>query len=164
MNDAGAPSPGGTVLFRAVIHPHRSLSPAGFRWLMWCVGALSVGTGLAFYLSGAWPVIGFMGVDVALLYWAFKASYRSGHAVEKVELTNRALTVERIDPSNRRQVWTLAPGWLRVHLDEPLRPESQITLASHGRYLVVGSDLSPDERRDFADALRDALERWRGGP
>jgi uncharacterized membrane protein len=162
MNDAVAPSQGGTVLFRAVIHPHRSLSPAGFRRLMWCVGALSVGTGLAFYLSGAWPVIGFMGVDVALLYWAFKASYRSGHAVETVELTDRALTVERIDPSNRRQVWTLAPGWLRVHLDEPLRPESQITLASHGRHLVVGSYLSPDERRDFADALRDALERWRG--
>ena len=123
---------------------------------------MSLGTGLAFYLSGAWPVIGFMGVDVAILYWAFKASYRSGSAYETVELTDQALTVERIDPSNRRQVWTLPPGWLRVHLDEPLRPDSQITLTSHGRHLVVGSYLSPDERRAFADALRNALKHWRG--
>lgn len=162
MNDAATPSTDGTVLFRAVIHPHRSLSPAGFRRLILCVGALSLTTGLGFYLSGAWPVIGFMGVDVALLYWAFKASYRSARACETVELTDRALKVERVDPSNRRQVWTLPPGWLRVHLDEPLRPGSQITLTSHGRHLVVGSHLSPDERRDFADALRAALERWRG--
>ncbi len=163
MNNAAAPSADdGTVLFRAVIHPHRSLSPAGFRRLILCVAGLSLITGLGFYLSGAWPIIGFMGVDVALLYWAFKASYRSGTAFETVELTDRALRVERVDPSNRRQVWTLPPGWLRVHLDEPLTPGSQITLTSHGRHLVVGSDLSPDERRDFADALRNALERWRG--
>ncbi|OYQ35230.1 hypothetical protein CHU95_08345 [Niveispirillum lacus] len=162
MNDAASPlSDGSPVLFRAVIHPHRSLSPAGFRRLIWCVGALSLITGLGFFLSGAWPVIGFMGVDVALLYWAFKASYRSGRAFETVELTDQALRVERVDPFNRRQVWTLPPGWLRVHLDEPLKPGSQITLSSHGRQLVVGSDLSPDERRDFAEALRKALENWR---
>ena len=162
MNDAALSSPGDAVLFRAVIHPHRSLSPAGFRRLIWCVGGLSFSTGLAFYLLGAWPVVGFMGVDLALLYWAFKASYRSGHAFETVELTEGALTVEKVDAANHRQVWTLPPGWLRVHLDEPLRPGSQITLTSHGRQLVVGGYLSPDERRDFADALRAALERWRG--
>lgn len=152
----------GTVLFRAVIHPHRSLSPTGFRRIMLCVGGLGLCTGLVFYLLGAWPVIGFMGVDVALLYWALKASYRAGHATEIVELTGEALRVERVDPANRRQVWTLPPGWLRVHLDDPVRPGSRITLSSHGRQLVVGDFLSPDERRDFADALRAALERWPG--
>ncbi|MFV3075083.1 DUF2244 domain-containing protein [Niveispirillum fermenti] len=150
------------ILFRAVIHPHRSLSPAGFRRLMWCVGGLSLGTGLIFFLNGAWPVVGFMGVDVALLYWAFKASYRSGHAQETVELTDRALTVERVDPAARRQRWTFQPTWLRVHLDDPIRPGSQITLSSHGRHLVVGSYLCLDERQDFARALRAALDDWRG--
>ncbi|MFV3127400.1 DUF2244 domain-containing protein [Niveispirillum sp. KHB5.9] len=160
MNDVAAPSHGDTVLFRAVIHPHRSLSPAGFRRLIWAVAAISLGAGLGFFLSGAWPVIGFMGVDVALLWWAFKASYRSGHARETVELTDRALIVERVDPANRRQSWTLQPAWLRVHLDE--RPGAQVTLSSHGRQLVVGTYLSPDEKRGFASALREALERWRG--
>lgn len=165
MNDFAAPSPDdpAAVLFRAVLYPHRSLSPAGFRRIMWAVGGLSLGTGLIFYLNGAWPIIGFMGIDVALLYWAFKASYRSARAHEMVELTDRALTVERVDPANRRQRWTLQPTWLRVNLDEPQRPGSQITLSSHGRHLVVGSFLSPEERKDFARALRDALERWRTG-
>lgn len=164
MNDAVALSPDvGPVLFRAVIRPHRSLSPAGFRRLMACVAGLSLGTGLIFFLSGAWPVIGFMGVDVALLYWAFRASYRSGQARETVELTGDALIVERADPADRRQRWTFQPTWLRVHLDDPLRPGSQITLSSHGRHLVVGGFLSPDERPDFADALRAALDRWRRG-
>lgn len=165
MNDFAAPSPDvpAAVLFRAVLYPHRSLSPAGFRRLMACVGGLSLGTGLVFYLNGAWPIIGFMGLDVALLYWAFKASYRSARAHETVELTDRALIVERVDMADRRQRWTLPPTWLRVNLDEPQRPGSQITLSSHGRHLVVGSFLSPTERREFAQALRDALETWRRG-
>jgi len=100
---------------------------------------------------------------VALLYWAFKASYRSARACETVELTAQSLTVERVDHAQRRQHWTLQPNWLRVDLDDPQRPGSQVTLTTHGRSLVVGAFLSPEERRDFARSLRDALDRWRCG-
>jgi uncharacterized membrane protein len=148
------------VFFDATIHPHRSLSPQGFRRLMGCVAAASTAVGLAFFLSGAWPIVGFMGLDVLVLYLAFKASYRSAADYERVELTSSRLLVERVQ-AKRRLSWTFQPGWLRVSLEDPPRHRSQITLSSHGRHLVVGRNLSPRERLDFADALRAALYRWR---
>ncbi|MQP66933.1 DUF2244 domain-containing protein [Niveispirillum sp. SYP-B3756] len=148
------------VFFHATIHPHRSLGPKGFRRLMACVAAASTAVGLAFFLSGAWPIVGFMGLDVLLLYLAFKASYRSAADYERVELTSSRLLVERVQ-AKRRLRWSFQPTWLRVSLEEPPSHHSQITLSSHGRHLVVGRALSPPERQDFANALRAALHRCR---
>src|SRR3546814_15431204 len=70
-----APEPApGAALFDAELRPHRSLSPRGFLLLMASVCAFSFAGGLAFYLAGAWPVIGFLGADVLLISPAFKRS------------------------------------------------------------------------------------------
>ena len=84
--------------FRAVLYPHRSLGPTGFLILMSAIGGVSFVTGMAFLLKGAWPVFGFFGLDVALIYAAFKLNYRSGRLYETVELTPEALTVTRVHP------------------------------------------------------------------
>jgi uncharacterized membrane protein len=54
--------------------------------LMGAVSLVSFGTGLLFYMIGAWPVVGFMGLDVALLYAAFKLNFRALRLYEKVDL------------------------------------------------------------------------------
>lgn len=151
----------GPYLFDAVLYPHRSLGPKGFWLLMGAISLVSFAAGLAFLLSGAWPVFGFFGLDVLLMYWAFKASYRSGRLRETVRLTPEALMIERVSPGGRVQRWSFQPYWLRVELDEPPRHGSQIVLASHGRRLIIGAFLSPDERGEFAVALREALDRAR---
>src|SRR5690606_29773979 len=79
------------TLFDAELRPHRSLSPRGFLLLMSGVCALSFTGGLAFFLAGAWPVVGFLGADVLLIYLAFRASYRSGCLVERLHLTRDRL-------------------------------------------------------------------------
>ena len=93
--------------FAAVLTPHRSLSPKGFAVLMALVCIVSFGTGLLFYLLGAWPVVGFMGLDVALIYIAFKLNYRAARLYETVDLTPGALTVTRVQPSGKAQVLEL---------------------------------------------------------
>ena len=153
--------PAGPYLFDAVLTPHRSLSPRGFAILMTVIGLVGFCGGIAFLLIGAWPVFGFFGLDVALIYWAFKASYRSGRAHEIVRLTPRALTVERVDASGRAERWSFQPYWLRVAIDDPPGHASQLTLSSHGRSLAIGSFLSPGERAEFATALRLALAECR---
>src|SRR6188508_3453786 len=82
--------------FRVLLTPHRSLSPTGFMILMSAVCLVSFGTGLLFYLIGAWPVIGFMGLDVLLIYVAFKLNYREGRLYEMIDLQEDALTVTRV--------------------------------------------------------------------
>ncbi|MFY8105311.1 MAG: DUF2244 domain-containing protein [Elstera sp.] len=149
------------VLFAADLRPHRSLSAKGFRLLMAAVIGVSAIAGGAVFVAGAWPVIGFMGVDVLLIYAAFRASYRAARRCEKLRLTPAWLTIQRIDPKGRGQTETLRPHWLRVELEEPAGPSTPLTLWSHGRGTQVGSFLPPSERERLAGALRAALGRLR---
>ena len=151
-------------VFHAILEPHRSLSPRGFVILMAAIVAVAFAAGLAFALMGAWPVLGFFGLDVLLIYVAFKASYRSGRMHESLRLTESALVVERVGPGRRRRSWRFQPYWLRVEMDDPPRHESQLVLASHGRRLRIGAFLAPEERLELARALDAALARLRGPP
>ena len=51
-------------LFSALLTPHRSLNRTGFVVLMVFLSVVSFAAGLAFLLMGAWPVLGFFGLDV----------------------------------------------------------------------------------------------------
>jgi uncharacterized membrane protein len=143
--------------FSAVLTPHRSLGPKGFMVLMGAICVVSFGTGLLFYLLGAWPVIGFMGLDVALIYVAFKLNFRALRLYETVALTREALTVTRVAPSGKAQSWSFNPYWVRLSLQPRLGRSSELSLSSHGKTLVFASFLTDDEREDFASALASAL-------
>ena len=149
------------VLFDAVLLPHRSLGPVGFTVLMSLVACVSFGAGLTFYLIGAWPVVGFMGVDVLLVYIAFRVSFRRAKAYETVRLTETALTIVRVNPSGRRRSIKLQPYWLRVEFEDPDHQHGQLWLTSHGKAIVIGRFLHPEQRRSLARDLRAALERLR---
>jgi len=151
------------LYFDAVLHPHRSLGPRGFFILMACVVAFSTAAGVAFMLYGMWPVFGFYGLDVLLLYWAFKASYRSGRLYETVQLSDDELVIRRVQPSGKAAEWRFEPTWLQVEIDEPPEHQSPLVLRSHGETLEIGRFLAPEERGGLADALRDALGRRRDG-
>lgn len=147
------------TVFDAVLTPHRSLSQSGFAIVMVVVGVIIAGLGTFFVLQGAWPIFGFLGLDLVLLYVAFRLSYRSGRLVERVHVTPSEVTVTRQAPGRKAESWTFNPFWLRVHMDDPPKHESQIRLTSHGFTLTIGGFLTPEERLDFAKALRNALAK-----
>ena len=148
------------VFLDAELRPYRSMPARGFVILMAVLAGLSVIAGTTCIIVGAWPVFGFFGLDVALVYVAFRASYRSARLSECVRLTERDLTVERISERGERRHWQFEPLWLRVVFTEQ-NETNTLTLASHGRTVAVGSFLGPAERRSFAAVLQQALARWR---
>jgi uncharacterized membrane protein len=150
-------APQGLTRFSAVLTPHRSLGPKGFTLLMAAVCAISFGTGLLFYMIGAWPVMGFMGLDVVLIYVAFKLNFRALRLYETVDLTEEALTVTRVDPSGKAQSWNFNPYWVRLSLMPRRGRSTELSIASHGKRLVIASFLTDTEREDFALALSSAL-------
>jgi uncharacterized membrane protein len=160
MDDSGSKAPDASV-FRAILHPHRSLEPRGFLILMLAIGSVSFVSGMAFVLMGAWPVMGFFGIDVLLLYIAFKLNYRAARAYELVELTPRTLTLTQVSASGKSRSFEFNPYWVRVLFTERPDGGNHLRLASHGRELEFGRLLNDDERRDFADALRRALDSGR---
>lgn len=143
--------------FRAVLAPHRSLSPAGFGILMSAVGLVSFVAGIAFMAIGAWPVVGFFGLDVLLIYLAFRLNYRSGLLRETVELHPDALTVTRFHPSGRREQFSFNPYWVRVELIERRDGRTELKLRLHDRAVSFARFLTDDERRELASTLTGAL-------
>jgi uncharacterized membrane protein len=164
--DASASNASADVkIFSAVITPHRSLGPTGFLIFMLCLGALSFISGVAFVLMGAWPVCGFFGLDVLLVYVAFRASYRSARAYEEVTVTASELTLRKVSPRGGVREFTLNPLWVR--LDRIVHEEfgiERLFLVSQGRRLPIAGCLGPDEKASFARALAGALGEARRGP
>ena len=154
---------GGYASFRAVLHPHRSLSRQGFLILMSVLGSISFIAGIAFWSIGAWPVFGFFGLDVLAVFCAFKINYRDGLAHEVVELTPEILKLTRVSPSGSQRSFDFNPYWVRVRLAEWPDGRTNLSLASHGRYFEFGHLLNHDERREFAKILERALSASRGG-
>lgn len=157
-----APEP---TLFSAIITPHRSLSGKGFLIVMALVGGLSFIGGMFFFLLGAWPVIGFLGLDVLLVYWAFRANYRAAAAFEQVVVTPSELRLRRVNHRGETAEWTLNPVWTQLdretHEDFGLL---KLFLVSRGRRLAVAGFLSPKEKESFAAALSAALGEAKRGP
>jgi uncharacterized membrane protein len=151
----------GRPLFERVLLPHRSLPPRGFHVMMLILGLVSLAVGIGFVSIGAWPVTGFFGLDVALIYLAFRINYRSARRSEILRLAGDAFTVERISVRGNRRVWRFQPFWLRVVLEERDADSNRLYVASHGRFLAIGDFLSPAARRELAATIRDALSRWR---
>ena len=152
-------------IFSAVLTPHRSLSPTGFLIFMAVLGGMSFITGMVFLIAGAWPVFGFCGLDVLLVYWAFRANYRAAAAFEEVTVTPSVLRLRRVSHRGEIAEWTLNPVWTR--LDREKHEEFgllKLSLVSRGRRLSVAGFLSPKERESFAAALSAALGEARRGP
>ncbi len=149
------------IFFERVLLPYRSLPPRGFHLLMLFLGVVSVAVGVGFVAMGAWPVCGFFGLDVLLVYVAFRLSYRSARQREVLRLSDDDFTVERTDIYGRQSQWRFQPFWLRVILEERPDESNRLLVASHGRSLVIGDFLGAPVRRDVALSLSAALARWR---
>jgi uncharacterized membrane protein len=152
------------TIFSAVITPHRSLGRVGFLVLMGIFGAVSFIAGMAFLLDGAWPVFGFFGLDVALLYWAFRLNYRHAGAYEQVTVTPSALKFRKVSHRGRVREWVLNPLW--VKLDKQSHEEygiERLFLVARGKQLGIASFLSPGEKASFAKELGSALNKAKRG-
>jgi uncharacterized membrane protein len=149
--------------FSAVLRPHRSLGPTGFLVLMSIISLICFSAGLVFYFMGAWPVFGFFGLDVLLIYIAFRLNYRSGRMYETVDLSPSELTVTRVHASGREERYVFNPYWTRVYLAHGRDGRTDLRLHLHGKELSFGRFLTDEERQDFAHALTGALIASRGG-
>jgi uncharacterized membrane protein len=143
--------------FHALLSPNRSLSADGFRRVLAVVIGVNLINGLIYLTLGAWPVAFFCGIDILLVWVAFKISYAQGKRFERVMLTDEALWVSRVMPSGHESRWKLSPHWARVEIDRPVEHESQLKVTERGQTLILGSFLSPEERGEFAEALQRAL-------
>jgi len=150
-----APTAGIPALFHSDLRPRRGAGPKQVRIVVALVGGVLAIVGTGFVLAGAWPVVGFFGLEVGLLYAALSVYRRRRPAAETLSLTESELTVTRTDRRGRKRTWSFQPYWLRVSLIGKGPNRGLIELRSHGRSVFVGSFLGEAERRRLvADLAR----------
>jgi uncharacterized membrane protein len=152
-------------LFTALLTPHRSLNRTGFAVVMAVLSVISFAAGIAFLMMGAWPVFGFLGLDVVAIYFAFRINFRRALACEQISVTPSVLRLRRISHRGHVMEWAFNPLWVR--LDQEADDEygiERLYLSSRGKRVAVGSFLGPGEKAGFSKALTAALNAARRGP
>ena len=145
-------------IFRALLTPHRSMGRTGFLLVMGILVFIWLSFGAMFLSMGAWPVFGFFGLDVLLLYVAFRANYRAARVHEEVIVSRTALDIVKVAPSGRSQAHRFNPFWARFSVSR--HEEIGITVMNvegQGQSVPIGSFLNPADRESFAAAFRRAL-------
>ncbi len=156
MTETPITSGPGAVHFATSLSPHRSLSPGGFKWVIRGAIAANLLIGVPMLILGAWPVMGFMGLDIWLLWWLFKRSYLDARRSETLVLTDSELLVDRVAPDGEREEHRLDAYWLRIDATE-----DRLVVVSKGNRLVIGRFLSPEARLALAEQLKAALADMR---
>ncbi|MBL4839521.1 MAG: DUF2244 domain-containing protein [Thalassospira sp.] len=148
-------------IFRVNLHPPRSLGRRAARNIVIAMACVTSTIGLIFWLVGAWPVIGFLGVDVILLSLAFYFSFRAARAEERIELRHGNLRVTRISARGTRQEFDFQPYWLQVVLERGDDDRCELYLRSHGKRFEIGGFLGAEEKTDLAGKLDRLLRQAR---
>lgn len=144
--------------FRAMLTPHRSLGRTGFFVLMGALAFCWLVTGVFFLSHGAWPVFGFFGLDILLVYVAFRMNYRAARVREEVSVSRTALDIRKTAPSGKSRSWRFNPFWTKFSVAR--HDEIGITRMSvegQGQQVSIGGFLNPDDRESFARAFASAL-------
>ncbi|MBM3642889.1 MAG: DUF2244 domain-containing protein [Alphaproteobacteria bacterium] len=144
-------TPSASPPFETVLVPHRSLSPEGFKWLIRGAIAANVAIALPMLVWGAWPVFGFMGLDVWLLWFLFRRSYATADRSETIFLGEAVLTVRQTGRTGSVEETCLDLAWLRVEAG------ARLELVSRDRRIEIGRFLAPEQRARVADDLARAI-------
>lgn len=150
--------------FQALLTPHRSLGRTGFMVLMGTLSAAWLASGAIFLANGAWPVFGFLGLDVLLVYGAFRLNYRAARAREEVSVSRTSLDIRKIAPSGKAVAHHFNPFWSRFSVNRHAEIGiTRMAVDSRGESVPIGAFLNPDDRESFASAFSGALAKAKRG-
>lgn len=151
-------------LYATTIRPAQSLTRTGF-WLVMllcCLPALA--SSISFWRMGLWPIAGFFGLDILVLFAALKISQLRSHSLEEVTIWPFEILVRRTPHRGKSQEWRLNPLWTRISCVEDDEYGVQVlSLVSRRQRVVVARDAAPAQRAGVATDLTHALARAKKG-
>ena len=141
--------------------PYRSLSLKGFRIFMAILASLMSIIATGFYLLGAWPVIGFLGAEILIVWFAFKVNYRAGQLVETVEITPHFVQITRTNWRGHDSQQTIESPWVHAEVTKEEEHKPRLFLRAHSQKMEIGTFMPPVEKASLAKAINEALRRVR---
>lgn len=154
--DINIEKPEGTIRFSCVLRPYRSSSERAVKIVTGFVLCLFIPTGMVFLLVGAWPVFGFMGLEVAGLIFALRYNYKVASAFEAITITDHEFRHSKVDHWGKRKLTSFQPNWLQARIDAA---SQQLIVGVHGKRIVIGKFLTKEEREELCSTLTDEIHK-----
>lgn len=142
----------------AFIHhsvPNRSLGPRGRRWCLAAIATTTFAVASAAAAFGAWPVMPFAGIEIALVALAFRVLAAHDRDFERLVIDAAEIRVEARDAA-RETRFVANRAWARMVLQER-GASCAIALRYGGKTVPLGRMLSDEGRRRLAREIRGRL-------
>jgi uncharacterized membrane protein len=146
-----------------IVHPNRSLSREGMIFVFALITTVLLIVAAAFTFVGAWLIFPFSGLEAFVFGGVFLWFFRHYDDHEYIVINHNSITVTR-RIGGQESVYRFERYWARLTVEydtSPWRPP-HLFLGSHGTRLEIATDLSGEERLDFARHLREAIRRPSG--
>ena len=111
---------------------------------------------------GAWPVIGFLGVEIGLVWFLFKVNYKSSKNFEQISITKNSTLIKKINWRGAIINFTIESPWIKASCIKSNGTSDKLFLNYHADQLEIGKFLPPQEKALLANALNNCFERLRG--
>jgi len=142
--------------FSVLLKRNCSISPAALARVFAFLVAVTLGIGIGFAAAGAWLVLPFAGIEVALLAAAFVASGRHAADYERIERAGERLTVE-VSSAGRTERHEMPACTTRVCVAVEGRA-ARVWLSANGRDFEIGRHLQAQGRVELAAELAKRMQ------
>jgi uncharacterized membrane protein len=135
-----------------VARRNNSLSRSERRAVLCFIGAVSLAIALGFAAFGAWLVLPFAGLEILVLYLAFRVIDKHAEDYECLKIDGDRVRVEVVEGGRVRRM-EFDRHWAQVVLRESAGSHS-LAVRSHGREIELGRHLTDTERARIGRELR----------
>ena len=141
-----------------LIRPNRSMTAKGMMLFVFLVGLAIFLVAMRFVLLGAWIILPFAILEIALLGAGFWLYERASRYRETVQITRSSMQITQ-ESVRRKQTWQFNPHWVTVSLQ--LDPKdwypSRLIIRSHGEQVEIGACLTNQEREELSKVLKRSI-------
>lgn len=143
----------GATGFSLVARRNNSLTSGGRVIVFAFIFTVSVGIAVAFAAIGAWPVLPFAGLEMLVLYLAFRHVERHAGDFERIAIEGDSVRVESWEAGQHR-CHEFNRCWARLVVEPG---GDRVALRSHGRELAIGRLVDAERRLAMARAIEREL-------
>ena len=143
------------------IYRNQSLTTRGLYILMFFITIPASYIGISFYVLGAWPVLGFMGFEILLIYIAFKILFYKNKFYEHIILDSEKLNILFKKKNKIIKKIELEPTWVQIKIEKIYENEDTLIVSSHGKKIILANYLIPEEWLKLAGKIKSGLREWK---
>jgi uncharacterized membrane protein len=144
-------------LIKLRLEPSKSLRPKGANLVLIILGGFGLVISVGFMMFGAWPVFGFMALDVLLIYIAFRAQYRRSDLGQEITISNDEIEIKYFKAGTCINTILFNRYWAKLEHLNSFDRQSKLMFSSHGKFSEIGEFLSLKEKQKIAADLEPLL-------